>query len=82
MDSPFKKQIFCVHEGQYTGEFLAYMEDLNDRVVVLALPNKIIRRIPLQDWEDGLESGVIEMLETLPDEVYGVLRTEYERELK
>lgn len=71
-------QIFVVDGGTYAGDYLVVMEENNDSVTCLVLPDKEKRHIKKIDFERGLELKILTFLEKLPKYVLKVCKQEYD----
>ena len=70
-------QIFVVDGGTYAGDYLVVMEENNDGVSCLVLPDKQKRFIKRVDFERGLDLKILTFLEKLPKYVLKVCKQEY-----
>jgi|TARA_R100001463_G_scaffold104617_1_gene159146 hypothetical protein len=46
--------------------------------VFLTVPNNQKIEVPLKDFEDGIEQGVVDFVEVLPKHVYKVIKAQYD----
>lgn len=76
---PLRKEgtLFAVNSGVFIGEFFVYMEEDGDKWVFLSLPDLFIRKVPPEEFEKGFELGILEKIETLPDNVLTLLQEQY-----
>jgi hypothetical protein len=70
-------QIFVIDGGVYAGEYLVVMEEKNDMVYCLVLPDKQKREIKKEDFKRGLDLKILTFLEKLPKYVLKVCKSEY-----
>ena len=59
------------------GEFFVFMESLPDMHVFLSLPDLHVRYIPVDEFKSGINASVLDMVETLPSDVYDVCTSQY-----
>lgn len=70
--------LYGVCRGVYTGEMLAYIDADEDSINFLSLPKMIKRSVPTTSFFSGIKDGIVELIETLPDDVYKVVLAQYE----
>lgn len=75
--TPRRRNVYAVANGNYTGEFLVYMEEDGNNFCFLSLPDMIVRTIPKHDVYSGLEAGILHKVERLPEGVYSVCCEQY-----
>jgi hypothetical protein len=71
------RSMYAVADGRYKGEFFVYMEKLGNICVFLSLPDLQIRHIPINEFESGLDAGVLDRVESLPLDVHEVCKQQY-----
>ena len=72
-----KRQCYAVQTGDYVGQMFIVCEVTDKVVGCLAVPDMKTVKVPKDKWTIGRNSGIIEYVETLPDEVYMVSETQY-----
>jgi hypothetical protein len=70
--------VYAVQTGDYVGELWIYMESDEENHYFLA-PNKINRQIPKEKFDFGKEHGIIEFVETTPNNIFKVLKEQYKQ---
>ena len=76
-DDPQPRRIYAVSTGRYRGEFFVYMDSVPDMYIFLSLPDLHVRYIPADEFKSGVDAGVLDMVETLPSDVYNVCISQY-----
>lgn len=76
-DKSYIGQIFVVEGGTYAGDYLVVVEEDDNVVYCLVLPDKQRREINKKDFVRGLELKIVTFLEKLPKYVLKVCKSEY-----
>jgi hypothetical protein len=74
----FVGQIFVVDGGIYAGDYLVVIEEKNDIISCLVLPDKSRRDIKQNDFKRGIDLKILTFLEKLPKYVFKVCKQEYD----
>lgn len=72
-----KGNIYCVLKGIYSGEYFIYIHKETDNHVFLSLPDKQIRKVPQESLNCGLQDGILDFIEKLPNKVYNIVEKEF-----
>ena len=78
---PKKRHVYAVTKGDYLGEFLVYMGKGKSSYNFLSLPDFRIRKVPINDFDSGVQQGVLDMVERLPRSVYIECQEQYTKTL-
>ena len=81
LKKPKKRYIYAVTKGDYLGEFFVYMDERESSYVFMSLPDFRIRKVPVNDFDNGVEQGVLDMVERLPRSVYIECQEQYTKTL-
>ena len=79
---PRERQVYAVLQGIYKGELLVPVSFVPDYTVFFSLPDRHIRTIPNKEVQLGLQNKVLEVVETLPKNIYNNCLEEYKFKLK
>jgi hypothetical protein len=71
--------IYACTKGTYIGSNLVFMESHDDECGFLNLPDMVNMKISTADVKSGLDSGVLELLESLPDDIIHICEKQYEK---
>lgn len=74
---PFKKGIYAVLKGTYSGEYLIYIKEQEKTYTFFSLPGKLILNVPKESFDNGFKNKIVDYVEKLPKDVYGVVESEY-----
>ena len=74
---PENKGMYGVLRGCYTGEMLTYIETVGDKHCFLSTPKMVRREVPVESFDFGIKHDIIDFIEVLPDDVYGVILHQY-----
>jgi hypothetical protein len=74
-----KRGAYAVVTGDYIGEFLVYMESDSTNNIFLSLPKMIIRKVPIDAFNRGVESNIVDLVKVLPSDVFSVCRAQYHK---
>ena len=67
---PRQPYIYAVTVGKFLGELLVYTEKDSNNYNFLVLPDMGIRTIPIDKFDTGIESGIVDIVEKLPAYVH------------
>lgn len=74
-------QIYAVTAGTYIGSNLVIIER-NDKIAkILNLPDMKNMSILITDIETGINENILELLETLPDDIINVCKIQHEKNI-
>jgi len=76
---PKKRYIYAVTAGYYLGELLVYMETVDSYYKFLSLPTMIVRDIPTDKFNSGIENKIVDVVEKIPNKVFKVCRLQYNK---
>lgn len=76
---PKQPYIYAVTAGKFLGELLVYAEREGEDYVFLVLPKMDIRRIPVEKFDMGIESKIVEVVEKLPAYVHKTCMLQYKK---
>ena len=82
-----KRGLYAVTTGDYVGQCFIFVEgwqNKEDEYNVLALPEMELKSIPATAIKEGLEKGILDLVEILPHDVYDKCCSEFyhRKELK
>lgn len=76
---PRRSYIYAITAGKFLGELLVYAEKDSSNYNFLVLPNMDIRVIPIEKFDTGVESGIVDIVEQLPAYVYKTCMQQYNK---
>ena len=71
------RNVYFVRQGTHKGDFLVEVDRIDGNKVFLALPDKNIHTIPIDDFNNGVKNKILDIVEKLPRSVYNVCKKEY-----
>jgi len=74
-------QLYAVTTGTYKGSNLVVINNDMEFVNFLDLPEMIPRQIPYNDVTDGVGNKILELLETLPQDIMNICTKQYEKNI-
>ena len=74
---PKKKTIYAITGGKYLGELFVFMEEKDNCLLFLSLPEMHVREVPKEKFNFGLEEKIIEVVKKIPSLVYNVCKAQY-----
>ena len=77
LKKPKSRHVYAVTKGDYLGEFFVYMTKEEGSYIFLSLPDFRVRKVPVNDFDNGVEQGVLDMVERLPRSVYIECQEQY-----
>ena len=66
-----------MNSGTFRGEFWVVIQQDDDNVYCLSLPDNKYMEIPMNKWKTGIDNKIVEHLEKLPYNVYDICRAQY-----
>jgi hypothetical protein len=76
---PRPRGIYAVLKGTYSGEYVVFLKKVHVHLHFISFPDKQILIVPEKDFNEGLEGGVLDFIQTLPHSVYSVVEDEVKR---
>jgi len=74
---PKKQYIYAVTAGYYLGELLVYIETDNRVYKFLSLPEMLVREIPIEKFNIGIQDKIVDVVEKIPGHVYKMCKLQY-----
>jgi hypothetical protein len=81
---PKEREIYAIETGSYAGEMWIYCgkEKKEPQYNFLSIPLMENRTIDCKTFDDGIESGIVNMVERVPRYVYKVSKKQYDKNEK
>ena len=76
---PKKGDMFACTQGSYLGANLVLINDTKETYKFLNLPEMLNIDISKNDVKTGIETGILELLESLPADIIKVCEAQYEK---
>jgi len=74
---PKKRFLYAVKNGDHAGKFIAYIDTLKDHYCFLAVPGNEKLKVPIKDFENGIDNEIVVFVEKLPKNIYKVLEAQH-----
>ena len=74
-------QLYAVTTGTYKGSNLVVIDNDSKLVNFLDLPDMVPRQIPYYDVINGIHNDILELLETLPQDIMNTCTKQYEKNI-
>ena len=74
-----KQQIYAVQTGDYVGQMFAVVDVQNDFIGCLSIPKMDNVIVPLEAFDSGRNNDIIKLVEELPNDVYEVVESQYNK---
>lgn len=74
---PCERWCYAVTTGTYCGEMLFFMEKTTDSYMFLSLPKNVNRTIPIDKYNVGVDSNIVETVEKIPSKVFNLLKKQF-----
>ncbi|MAF25849.1 hypothetical protein CL634_09790 [bacterium] len=74
-----KRNLYAVAEGSFKGEFFVYINENDENMYFLSLPDNIIRKVPKKEFHSGVKENIIEFIEKIPGEIYEICIAQYNK---
>lgn len=70
---------YVVDAGTYGGDYLVLIEQIENSLTFLVLPDMTKRVIQVEDFKRGLDNGVVNFLEKLPKSIFKTCKTQFSK---
>jgi len=74
-------QIYAVTTGTYIGSNMVIISESDHNVEILNLPDMKNMTIPINEITTGINENILELLETLPDDIMNVCKIQHEKNI-
>ena len=74
-----KRQVYAVETGDYVGQMFAVVDIQNDFIGCLSIPKMDNVIVPLEAFDSGRNNDIIKLVEELPNDVYEVVESQYNK---
>lgn len=75
--APEKYKAYAVTRGTYLGEMLIWVENVAEDYGFISVPKNINRLIPKDKFKFGIETEILDIVDTIPENVYKILHAQY-----
>ena len=72
-------KLYAVHHGDYAGQLFCLVTKTETTNNFLAMPEMKNIEVPNKDFSEGLDKEIIKYVETLPNDVFEVVKAQYEK---
>ncbi len=69
--------VYAVTGGRYLGEFFVFMEDTDEGKMFLSLPSMEQRCVPHDKFLIGEKEKLLDLVESVPNDVYELCKEQY-----
>lgn len=77
-----KGDVYAVQTGDFVGQFFNFIEEDKNDYIFISTPLMKIQRVPKEKFDFAKEHNIIEYIETLPRNIFKVVKAEYEYQSK
>ena len=74
-------QIYAVTTGTYIGCNMVIIRKNDQNVDILNLPDMKNMSVPINEIINGMNNNILELLETLPDDIMNVCKKQHEKNI-
>ena len=75
-DKPKKKEIYACHHGDYAGQSFVFINEEELSYNFLRIPDMANISIPHEDFYNGVCKEILQLIETMPGDVYKVIQAQ------
>ena len=74
-------EMFACHHGPYAGQMFCFINRNKKELLYnfLRMPEMITTSISQKDFDDGLDKGIIKLVEKVPKYVFQVIEAQYKK---
>lgn len=73
-----KGDVYAVQAGDFVGQMFNFVEQKGDDYCFLTTPEIKIQKVPIEKFDFAKEHEIIEYVETLPRNIFKVIKAQYE----
>ena len=66
---------YAVLGGDYIGEIFVFFKEKNKTLFFVSIPKMEIREVSIDKFELGIDDGILDFVNVLPDDVYSVVES-------
>ena len=74
-----KRDVYACKTGDYAGQMFIIIKESKNSIECLSIPEVKNIKIPIDSFETGRNSDIIEYVETIPKSVYKISKAQYEK---
>ena len=74
-----KRDVYACKTGDYAGQMFIIISESKDFIECLSILEVKNVKIPLESFDSGRNSGIIEYVETIPKSIFKVSKAQYEK---
>ena len=78
-DKPKKREIYACHHGDYAGQSFVFINEEELSYNFLRIPDMANISIPHEDFYNGVCKEILQLIETMPGDVYKVIQAQYKK---
>jgi len=78
-DRPKKREIYACHHGDYAGQMFAFINKEEQSYNFLRMPDMKNISVPCKDFYNGVRKEILQLVETVPGDVYRVIQAQYKK---
>jgi len=79
VDKPEEREIYACHHGDYAGQAFVFMDEGELTYNFLRVPDMININVPHEDFYNGVQREILQLMETMPEDVYEVVQAQYNK---
>lgn len=76
---PKKREIYACHHGDYAGQMFIFINKGELSYNFLRIPDMINASVPHEDFHSGIQKEILQLIETVPSDVYKVIQAQYKK---
>jgi len=78
-DSPKEREIYACHHGDYAGQVFTFINKGEQSYNFIRMPDMVNISVPHADFYNGVDKEILQLIETVPGDVYKVIQSQYNK---
>lgn len=78
-DKPIEREIYACHHGDFAGQAFVFISEGEQSYNFLRVPDMVNTSIPHEDFYNGVQKEILQFIEAMPADVYGVVQAQYNK---
>lgn len=79
VDKLKKGQLYACHHGDYAGQMFCFVSKSTDGFNFLRMPEMVNTTVPEDDFYNGVDKEILQLIEIVPSDVYKVIQAQYKK---
>lgn len=73
-----ERKMYAVTTGDYAGEILLFVKQVDKSYLFLSIPNNINREVPIDKFEFAMNYDILDYIGDLPKDIFKTVKAQFE----